>query len=614
MNSIRPELRAAYFVVLTIVYAGLPCDAVQAERSRAIEAAESSTPRSSAEFRQLEERVRQVLDDVAPAIVRVQAPRPEGMAPRPKGREFRASGVIIRKDGLVLSQWHVTHENQWRDAGSIGKVALPDGRLLKARLLGADPVRDLSLMQIVEPGAYPFVPLDTEDQLAMGDWVLKLGHPGGIRPVVSRLGRVLYLGETLDIVADCLTSGGDSGGPLIDLNGRVVGIIKGSAWPRQMRVAIPVRRGVCPDSYSSARTIRNLMPKMLEPVEDTTRVVRRQTSPGFALRQKRLIAEMLGDTDPETLPTNLWTQGAETRAALTQLGAGSAASVVEILRDETRVALGAVVDAEGWVVTKASEIPDAPRCRLADGAVVPAVKTAVDPAFDLALLKIEATDLQPVSWATGSSQPVGTMVTVPSLSGGLIGIGIICVGQRKLEGPYPTSVTPAPPRGAIAAALPEIAGTARKGDGFRVTYVGGRAAAADICVGDVILSTDGRPPTQNEATLIDDIRGRSFGDRITLLIARGGEKIERRLVLKGKLYSKYDGARYDFMSHRRDGFPLVFNHDIPLTLDECGGPIVDLNGNTIGITIARVGHTGCMAIPADILQTQIAKLMASQGD
>ena len=52
----------------------------------------------------------------------------------------------------------------------------------------------------------------------------------------------------------------------------------------------------------------------------------------------------------------------------------------------------------------------------------------------------------------------------------------------------------------------------------------------------------------------------------------------------------------------------MFEHDIPLALDECGGPVIGLDGKAVGMTIARVGQHGCMAIPADVIPTLVARL------
>ena len=135
----------------------------------------SSTPESVAELTKLETRVRSTIRSVLPAIVAVDRPTHEkngkqGLSDRFHFENF-GSGVIIRSDGLILSQWHVSHQAGlavWRDPGDEANVVLQDGRRLKAELLGADPVRDLSLLRIVEPGVYPHLDLARIKQCCAG--------------------------------------------------------------------------------------------------------------------------------------------------------------------------------------------------------------------------------------------------------------------------------------------------------------------------------------------------------------------------------------------------------------------------------------------------------------
>jgi serine protease Do len=162
---------------------------------------------------------------------------PAVVAVRVVGAKTSASGVIITADGLVLSQFHVTHADRSAPgavhiAGTRTTVILPGGRECPAELLGATRVQDLSLLQLLEPGPYPFTPLKPDAAVRAGDWALKLGHTGGYqadRPAPVRLGRVVA--ATADgFCTDCRIAAGDSGGPFFDLDRRLVGIVRaGSA-------------------------------------------------------------------------------------------------------------------------------------------------------------------------------------------------------------------------------------------------------------------------------------------------------------------------------------------------------------------------------------------------
>lgn len=131
------------------------------------------------------------------------------------------TGVIVSADGLVLTAAHVS--------GAVKKkitVILEDGTKLKAQTLGLNSETDAAMIRITEPGTWPFVEIDRNDSARLGDWVFALGHSGGFdknRGLVTRLGRLVRMANST-FQSDCILIGGDSGGPLFDLQGRLVGI------------------------------------------------------------------------------------------------------------------------------------------------------------------------------------------------------------------------------------------------------------------------------------------------------------------------------------------------------------------------------------------------------
>ncbi len=131
------------------------------------------------------------------------------------------SAVVISADGLVLCAAHVCGEPN-RDV----LFTFPDGKTAKGKTLGTNQEMDSGLMKITDPGPWPHAPVGDLDRARLGNWVLALGHPGGFdpqRPTVARLGRIIVLTPAL-LQTDCTLLGGDSGGPLFDMSGRVIGI------------------------------------------------------------------------------------------------------------------------------------------------------------------------------------------------------------------------------------------------------------------------------------------------------------------------------------------------------------------------------------------------------
>ncbi len=186
-------------------------------------------PRDVAELREIQRRVKAVVVAAGPATVSLRIPadiRADPSQSRPPGS---GSAVIVTPEGLGLTAAHVI-DYPGRDI----RVVLADGTRAIARTLGVDHRLDVGLIQLVGPGPegpggppWPHAPRAKPGQAGHGDWVVALGHPGGFdpaRPVTARLGRVIRLRPVVGFQTDCALFGGDSGGPLFDLSGAVVGI------------------------------------------------------------------------------------------------------------------------------------------------------------------------------------------------------------------------------------------------------------------------------------------------------------------------------------------------------------------------------------------------------
>ncbi|MFC1596460.1 S1C family serine protease [Planctomycetota bacterium] len=565
---------------------------------------------TATELEALEEKVRSAAREALPAIVAIlgnaNAPDRDAASERLArhvGRMIRGdgTGVIIRGDGLILSQAHVSHERDginpetglifdpWQP-GHTAHVVLHDGRRLEATLLGADYERDLSLLEIVEDGEYPHLEL-SERPVKLGDWVLKAGHPYGYRSdrgTVFRVGRTLYSG-TLDIVADCQTSGGDSGGPFLNIDGEVVGMVGNSMVPQQIGVWYETR-GVAPMSYVPVPILHERIPAML-----AKRVVPRV---GYGVHSQR---KEEYENAEEFLAPRHWTQGEVTKAAWRDVTARTTGSVVEVLRQGERAAFGTVVDAEGSIVTKASELGESPQCRLPNGKIVDAEVSRTIAQFDLAILKVATGQLRPIPWTRESPRPQGTLVAAGDHLGRPLALGIVSVeASNRYAWPF-KEVKTAPLRAKPRAYLASLLGKSSE-QGFHVEHAYGQAAKAGIQAGDVILAVN-----NNELGPLDSprqmISGLTPGTEVQLRLARGSSQLDLTAPLTAMPYMEHAETRSYFQSFRWDDFPVVFEHDIALWLDECGGPVIDLDGRAIGITIARVGPHGCMAIPAEVVKS-----------
>lgn len=137
----------------------------------------------------------------------------------------KGSGVIISEDGYILSAAHVSNRIDCNV-----EIVLSTGETVRGVSLGADRTLDSGLIKISDPAyagrKWPAATLADSDMVKAGDWCLVASHPGGpgkSRRVEIRLGRVA-LATPWVVQSDCELVGGDSGGPLYDMTGRVIGI------------------------------------------------------------------------------------------------------------------------------------------------------------------------------------------------------------------------------------------------------------------------------------------------------------------------------------------------------------------------------------------------------
>ena len=194
--------------------------------------------------------------------------RGDGPLEGPSPRDLEAprlgagSGFIIDRDGFILTNHHVI------DAAERITVTLADGRTFRAEVVGTDPAIDVALLKI--PGAHdlPEAPLGNSDELRVGEWVCAIGNPLGYVHsvtvgVVSFIGRKLF-DPSLDdyIQTDAAINFGNSGGPLINTRGEVIGINSAiSSRASNIGFAVPINQAVdiLPQLKTAGRVSRGYM-------------------------------------------------------------------------------------------------------------------------------------------------------------------------------------------------------------------------------------------------------------------------------------------------------------------------------------------------------------------
>lgn len=198
-------------------------------------------------------------------------PGPDPGAPH----EGTGSGFIIDRAGFILTNHHVV------SGADRVTVTLSDGRAFRAEVIGVDPAIDVALLKIHAPEPLPAASLGDSDELRVGDWVCAIGNPLGVYVhsvtvgVVSFLGRKLF-DASLDayIQTDAAINFGNSGGPLINARGQVVGITTAkSVDAPNIGFAIPIAQvsAILPQLRERGRVARGFIGAALTPLTPALR-------------------------------------------------------------------------------------------------------------------------------------------------------------------------------------------------------------------------------------------------------------------------------------------------------------------------------------------------------
>ncbi|MEY3172696.1 MAG: putative periplasmic serine endoprotease DegP-like precursor [Planctomycetota bacterium] len=611
------------------------------------------------------------------------------------------SGVIVSEDGIVLTASHVVENGRRGRRRGPGvpprpvTILFPDGSQYQAEVLGRNADADAAVLKISEPArggnGFPYAPMGRTSETDTGEWCFAMGHPGGYRqdreaPV--RFGRVLSVGSRT-VVSDCAILLGDSGGPLFDLEGRVIGIhsmitsliienrhvaidafhndwdrlLAGERWGAlraadnglvesgffgvQLRwkdfvpqveevivgspaeksglkegdVLLQIGGGRIADRLDLATILALLEaeqsvevrirrgPEELqlqlvtgprsnpdEASDDNGKQPREDDLERDELRQREIL-EQLSDTRPIGRHEKRAADQLELYAGLAEEHRND---VVAVRDGGPLLCLGTVMSSDGYILTKASEIDKAIRLEvvLPKGGRFAAKEVARDVAFDLALLKVEAEELDPVDFRSEPGR-LGELALVQDPRGRPAIPTVISVVEHEME----NSRRP-------------FLGIRPKTDqnGVRIEQVipGGAAEKNGLRANDVILSIGGQN-LQTAEQLMLRVQDFKPGDRVAVRYMRE-EQIETidlvltpRFTNENPLLDLYDTMRTDegpgrFANTHAGGFPRVLQIDADVYPSKVGGPLLDLEGRTLGIVIARADRFPTYVIPASSVQ------------
>jgi len=325
-----------------------------------------------------------------------------------------------------------------------------------------------------------------------------------------------------------------------------------------------------------------------------------------------VIALALPAAAQQNLESNFRTTGPGVVAAFEpqRLVIQKSSAVIHNGRDEA--VYGVVISPTGDILTKASELRDIKPEKLAvtiDEKRYATVKVlAIDPAWDVAHLKVEATDLVPVVYAPTSAVPQGTWVVANGATSRtkrrVLG-GIVSAKTREITT-------------AGGAALGVVLKKPEKDESqLQIDELQDKSGAkeAGLQPGDVITAIDGKPVKTRE-DIAKVLKDQKAGAMVKVTYQRKGESttVEVRLMARNEMADQM--SRNDQMSglfsERRSGFPRVLQHDILGARSVVGGPLLDLDGRCLGMNIARANRAESFAIPVEDLKA-IAERMLKQA-
>ena len=484
------------------------------------------------------------------------------------------SGVIVTDNGYVASCAH-----HFLLPGAEVTVTLVDGKKVTAQVLGSHRYWDISLLKLMGGGKWPHVEFGKSATMRRDDLCIALGYPAlknrsGEPPELKvRVGRIVYPAATDLIQSSCLISGGDSGGPLLDLDGKLIGIHRGTAsinFAGSMHAGAELFQDVWDELAAGKRV--ELVERGLGPFGDSIRGVVTNEPP----------------------------------------------ISVDILCDGVPTLLGTIVDTDGWILTKASDLEGRVTCRLTDGRELEATRHGTSRSYDLTMLKVDARGLAKIRWDFGEPHPVGTLVIAP----GCRTRWTLLVGDRGVT-PVSTPVTTgeaSAPSGVVShlrRKIPAVNGfpffDVKEGEGgLQVSKVPKESVetVSPMQVGDLVLRIDGKL-VPNIKAFEDALRDNNVaGDRVSIVVRRDSRELKLSVV-NGPSIDASVGSLH-LLSHRRTGFSDVFSTDLDLSPKMCGGPLLSLDGRVIGINIARVSDVESYAIPANVLREVIPSLKSGK--
>lgn len=312
------------------------------------------------------------------------------------------------------------------------------------------------------------------------------------------------------------------------------------------------------------------------------------------------------------------TGGSKLLAPFQPVVAKANSATVRVLCDDKDAALGTIVASEGLILTKASELRGAISVKLADGSVLDAEIKSVHKETDLALIKIDMKGLKPVSFDDSKNVPTGSWLAAANITANPVAVGIVSVMTRDLSG-FDARDMLNQNRGYLGILLgkEDDAKGGAKVDGFPTDGSESGAQKAGLKKGDIVFEVNGKRITGQEE-LREMLGNYKPGEKVKVKVRRaaseGTEELDFTITLGKPKPQRSDiqNSMGGELSGRRTGFPTVLQTDMILDPKNIGGPIVDLDGKVLGISIARAGRVETWILPSETIRPLLTDMRAGK--
>jgi serine protease Do len=492
------------------------------------------------------------------------------------------SGVVVSADGYILTAAHTILP------GKNYKVFFPDGRECIALALGkienrdTPGIPDVGMMKITDKGTWPFAEMGYSASLVKNEPCISISYPESLNQTLPtlRLGNVAEVKNEYGFIrSTCKMEPGDSGGPLFDYYGRVIGLHSAIDVSEEMNFEIPV------DLYRRYWTALN----------KETLYTAFPEKPD-SIKIDPLFRTLVKENKEKTLHPDFDSPKIKNSVFLIKSMLKGKEQEIEAALLNVKTPAG---DKKQFLLSKNTVVGEQAKCYI-NGLAISINLVGKDQENDLVLFQVEqkligGIDLD-INLNDTAKIEMGRFLYTIEQDGKVIPsvLGSTLFSLPKINSqPY------------LGAMVVYNSSPVQ----FSLIKEGSPAEKAGLKVGDELISINGKP-IKKASEFAPEILKYWADDEVTFEWTNPSGKMSKTFKLDGRGQSVFNHPAEKFeggKSERRDGFNAVFTHDAAIKPNACGSPVFDWEGNFYGINIARFSRTTTVVVPKKVIVDFVLK-------